>query len=276
MPLRYMLTALVIVIAFSCSKKKENGEPVPPIPPPPPTVPVLLKEIVVPNIPSPHYHFEYDTSGKYSFASFASGDRMYNIFYNGDKISEMRNNIFINHDTLRYVYEANKVRTVNYIDENNFLYKRCNLFYTADKLQKIEWERNRFIGFVVDRTMTLTYLPDGNLEEMIDHIPAIAGLQNESTLVTRFGQYDTRINKEDFILFQEGGNPHMLLFPEIQLQKNNPRKVTRTGTGLHYTIDYTYTYNDKNVPLTKNGLVTITNGSAAGQQFQTNSFYSYY
>jgi hypothetical protein len=271
MPLRYMMTGMVIVILLSCNKKKESTDN--PLTPPPP---VFLKDIVVSNLPSPHYHFEYDSSGKYTFALFASGNRMYSIMHDGNRISELRNNTFINHDTLRYIYDANRVRTVNYIDESNSLYKRANLFYNSDKLQKIEWERNFAGGFPVDRRITFIYLPDGNLSEMTDHLPAIPGVQNEVTLITRFEQYDTKINKDDFMLLNEGGNPHVLIFPGLQIQKNNPHKIIRTGTGLHYTIDQTYTYSNKNVPLTKTGIVTINSGASAGQQFQSNTAYTYY
>ena len=59
-------------------------------------------------------------------------------------------------------------------------------------------------------------------------------------------------------------------------QKGNPARVTRTGDGLNYVVDYTYTYDDKKRPLAKTGDVTFTNGPTAGQKFQTLSVFSYY
>jgi hypothetical protein len=252
---------------FSCNKRKEAM-------PVQPAEPVFLKDITIPNIPSPHYHFEYDSTGKYKFVSFAAGLRMYDVIYDGDKISVLRNNTFVNHDTLRYTYDAGRVTLIKYINDFNEVYKRCFLTYTGDKLQIIEWELSQGINFIVDRTMTFTYLPDGNLSQMNDHHPAING-QPEAILITKFEQYDNKLNKDDFSLVHENGNPHMLLLP-VQLQKNNPRKVIRTGTGLNYTIDYTYTYNDKNAILTKTGDLVWTNGPNTGQHFQTNATFTYY
>ena len=62
----------------------------------------------------------------------------------------------------------------------------------------------------------------------------------------------------------------------MQLQKGNPARQTHTGDGVNFTVDYSYSYDDKNRPLTKHGEVTLLNGSDAGQKFQTNSLFSYY
>lgn len=269
----YLLAAIAIVIAFSCNKKKDKTElPVPPSAPDP----VLLKDITVPNLPSPHYHFEYDNTGKMSFASHASGFRMYNIFHDGNILSEMRNNTMVNHDTVRYFYNAGKASVIQYISEDNIVTKRVFLTYIGDKLQEVEWERNvPGTGFIVDRTMTFTYLADGNVSQLTDHSPAILG-QPEINNITRFEQYDTKICPDDFMLLHEGGNPHMILLPGIKLQKNNPGKLIRTGTGVNYTVDYSYTYNNRNVPLTKSGDLVWTSGPNAGQHFQTNAMLTYY
>ena len=68
---------------------------------------------------------------------------------------------------------------------------------------------------------------------------------------------------------------HLVLLP-VQLQKSNPRRVTRTGDGQNYVAEYTYTYDGSNRPLTRSGLVTFTNGTNVGRQFQTSSVLSYY
>jgi hypothetical protein len=41
-------------------------------------------------------------------------------------------------------------------------------------------------------------------------------------------------------------------------------------------VDFTYTYDASNRPLTKLGQVTITNGTNPGQQSQTSAVFSYY
>jgi hypothetical protein len=266
MRLRFIIGLMTLVLLSACNKKKDEGE----IVTPPPAV--FLKDITIPGLPSPYYFFDYDASGKISFASHASGDRNYEVLYNGDKISEMRNNNAINKDTLRYTYDAaGKISVINYIDKNNFNYKRCFLTYNGNKLQKIEWEANLVIGFILDRTMAFTYLADGNLSEMTDHVLPVNG-QTETIKTIKYEQYDDKQNTDDFILVHEGGN-HMLLFPGLKLQKNNPRKVTRLN---FYTIDYTYTYNDKGAVLTKTGDMLFTHGPNQGQRFQTNATHTYY
>ena len=64
----FVLTAFTL---FSCKKEKY----IPPVSPTPdPVIPaVLLKDIEIPNLLSPYYHFEYDTAGGVVFVSFASG-----------------------------------------------------------------------------------------------------------------------------------------------------------------------------------------------------------
>ncbi len=67
-----------------------------------------------------------------------------------------------------------------------------------------------------------------------------------------------------------------MLLPEVHLQKGNPRRQTRTGDGLNFVVDYTYTYDDQSRPLSKIGALTITNGPDAGRQIQTSSVFSDY
>ncbi len=99
--------------------------------------------------------------------------------------------------------------------------------------------------------------------------------QDEVTYVSRFEQYDDKVNTDAFWLIHDT-NDHLFLLPGVQLQKNNPRKLIRTGGGNDYTIDYTYTYNDRNAPLTKTGDAIFTSGPNAGQRWQANAAYNYY
>jgi hypothetical protein len=62
----------------------------------------------------------------------------------------------------------------------------------------------------------------------------------------------------------------------VQLQKNNPLKVTRSGDGINFIVESTYTYSDKNAPLIQNGKITVLNGANAGEVIQTQSTFSYY
>jgi hypothetical protein len=249
--------------------------PPPPPPPPPPTV--LLKDIVIPTLPSPYYHFEYDATGRIAVASFASGLTNYDVTYDGGRIAELRNNILVNHDRLVYVYDdAGRVSLVREVDETGVTFTLVVLSYDGQRLIGLERDRRAQGGFVIDKTMSMTYDADGNLQDLTEHRPAVTGLQDEETSVVHFEQYDAGINVDGFGLIHDDFFDHLVLLPGVQLQKTNPRRETRTGDGLNYVVDYTYTYDNQNRPLSKIGALTITNGADAGRQVQTNSAFSYY
>src|SRR5436309_1894963 len=90
----------ICVICLSCRKEHI---PTPITTPPAPVKKILLKDITVPHLPSPYYHFEYRPDSAVAKVSFASEYTSYEVVYSGNRISEMRNNIIVNHDTLRYV-----------------------------------------------------------------------------------------------------------------------------------------------------------------------------
>ena len=114
-----------------------------------PVAAVLLKDVVLSNLPSPYYHFEYDTKGKVSFVSFASDFNRYNVIYRQSKISEMKNNILVNKDRLKYLYDsAGRVSTVKYTDSTGVVYARVNFTYNGQKLIKVKRERKSEAGFI--------------------------------------------------------------------------------------------------------------------------------
>jgi hypothetical protein len=241
-------------------------------------VPVVtgLKEIVLSSLPSPYYHFEYDSTGRVTFASFASDFARYDVIYAGGRISEMDNNILVNHDRLVYVYDdSGRVALVREIDENGTVFELLVFTYDGQKLIGLERHRRVSGDFVIDKTMTLSYFPDGTLRELAQHRPAIPGFQDEQRYADLFEQYDTGINVDGFDLLHDDFFDHLVLLP-VELQKGNPRRVTRTGDGSNYVAEYTYTYDAGNRPLTRSGLITLTNGATPGQQFQTSAVYSYY
>src|SRR5690349_3794506 len=93
---------LMVVALFSCKKDKIETKPSSPTP----SNGLLLKDVVVPSLPSPYYHLEYDSSGKIVFVSFASELTRYHVIYDGKRITEMRNDILVNKDRLQYVYDG--------------------------------------------------------------------------------------------------------------------------------------------------------------------------
>jgi hypothetical protein len=269
---------IAVVLLFSCEKSQDgsNRPPATTPPPPPPPPPVFLKEEILPGLPSPYYHFEYDGTGKTSFVSFASDFFRYDVFYDNGRITEMRNNILVNKDRLQYVYNnAGKVEAVNYADSTGSVYTRVNLTYDGNKLVNLERKKKFGTVFVSDKMMSMTYYPDDNLKDLTYHYLPVNG-QAEATFTSRFEQYDDKINVDAYEMIHNEFFDHFFLLPGVQLQKNNAAKETRTGDGSNYSITYAYTYNNHNAPVTRNGDMVILNGTDAGHHFQLSAVYSYY
>jgi hypothetical protein len=238
--------------------------------------PVLLRDIVIPTLPSPLYHFEYDSTGRPSEVSFASGFTRYNIEYDHDRIAEMRDSTLVDRTRLVYVYDgAGRVGLIKYTDEAGQVDVLVSFTYDGSRLVRLERDRRVTGGFLVDKTTTLSYYADGNLRELTEHHPAIEGYQPETTTTDRFEGYDDEVNVEAFSLLHSEFLDHLVLLPDVRLQSGNPARVTRTGDGLNYVADFTYTYDRGSRPLMKHGEVTITNGPDAGRKIQTQATYTY-
>lgn len=276
---RYAWVTIIFAVSlFSC--KKDHGNPTRPpvIPPYVPEKHVLLKDITIPHLPSPYYHFEYNTDSLVTKVDFASGFSIYDVFYNGSKISEMRNNIIINHDTLRYLYDnAGKLAMIKIINSANVIYKHVNFTYNGDRIKEIDWDHKVSDGsFIKDRTLKFTFYSNGNVETIAENRPSLGGVPEYNSLMS-FELYDDKINVDDFSLIHLTYHDHLFLPQGFRLQKNNPgrERLSVNGTDL-YTVDYTYTYNNDNTPSVKAGDLLYLSGSDAGKSFQTNSFYTYY
>jgi hypothetical protein len=132
-------------------------------------------------------------------------------------------------------------------------------------------------GMIIEKTMRLTYGADGNLSTITEHRMPIEGVQEDATSITRFEDYDTGINVDGFSVIHNEPFDHLVLLPGVQFQKNNPRRETRTGDGVNYSVAYTYGYDtDGKRPLTKIGDLVVTTGSDAGARVQTSSVFTYY
>jgi hypothetical protein len=275
--MRLRLSRLLVLAAIvsACNGDSGTTAPTPPPPPPPPQPSVLLRDIVIPNLPSPFYHFEYDAAGRVSFASYASDLFRYDVRYDGGRISEMQNNILVNHDRLNYVYDdAGRVASVRYINESGVIFVALFLSYEGQQLTGLERDRKVEGGYIVDKTMSLSYYADGNLKELTEQLRSPDG--TVSTTVDRFEQYDDKTNVDGFSLIHDEFFDHLVLLPQVQLQKGNPGRQLHSGDGINYTVDYRYVYDDKNRPLTKNGDLAVLNGSDAGRRFQIQSTFTYY
>ncbi len=237
---------------------------------------VLLKDIVVTSLPSPYYHFEYEAGGRITRVSFASDLRTYDVGYLDGRIVELRNHTAGNMDRLQYVYDpAGRVQTVNYLDATGAVFTRVRLAYGGDRLSRLDRERKVQTAFTIDKTMSFSYYADGNLQEIVDHRPAIDG-QAATTTVDRFEQYDENVNVDAFGLIHNDFFDHVVLLPDVPLQKGNPARETFTGGGTDYRFDYTYTYHEHKRPLARQGTATILSGPDAGRVIPLSTTYSYY
>src|SRR5678816_2981040 len=100
--MRLAIAVVMVILAMvSCQKETVTIPSVPQAS----NKKILLKDITIPHLPSPYYHFEYNADSTVAKVSFDSGLTMYDLVYSGSRIGEMRNNIIVNHDTLRYVYD---------------------------------------------------------------------------------------------------------------------------------------------------------------------------
>jgi hypothetical protein len=269
---RAIMMTLAAAVVLGCGGETGSTSPTPPVPP---TPTVLLKDVEITRLPSPYYHFEYDTTGRLTLASFASELTRYNVVYDGGRIHELDNTAG-NRDRLEYTYDdAGRVGLIKYIDASGQVFTVVFFTYDGSKLVKLERNRRVPSGFIFDKEMSFSYYPDGNVRDITEHHPAFDG-PAETTTVDHYERYDDRINVDDFDLLHTEFFDHLLLLPGVRLQKGNPGRVTHTGDGDNYTVDYAYTYDDAGRPLTKSGELVFLTGPDTGKKFQTHSQFSYY
>jgi hypothetical protein len=269
------LLFLLSILFVACRKGNDTNPPIVP-PPPPPAPSFFLKEIQINSLPSPYYHFEYNSTGQVIFASFASGFDVYQVSYNNGRISQMTNSGVANFDTLKYAYDnIGRINMVTYVSFLGNARARVILTYDGQKLMVLTRQLKINSDFVTDKTMSFSYYPDGNVSEILQHRFAVAG-QSDVIYSDKFEQYDNKINTDGFSLVHDDFFDNLILLPGIQFQKNNPGKITHTGDGDNFRFVSSYTYNDKNLPVTRTDEITILNGANAGQVFQSGATYSYY
>jgi YD repeat-containing protein len=239
---------------------------------------VLLKDVVLSSLPSPYYEFAYDGAGRITRASLASGLRSYDVAYDGDRIAAMRTFGPSARDRLQYAYAASgDLVAIEYVvDANDSVYTRLMFTFAGNSLTQIERQVRVDGGFIIDKTTSLSYYTDGNVETITEHRPAIAGVQDETTVVDRFENYDDGLNVDGFSLIHTEFFDHLVLLPGVVLQHGNPARVTHTGDGLELTVDYTYAYDAQGRPVTKTGDLTINSGVDAGRKFVISSAFTYY
>jgi len=140
-------------------------------------------------------------------------------------------------------------------------------------LEKLEWQvLTAPDQFSPENYQQFTYYEDGNLNNLTSHRYAINGVA-ESTFTDHFEHYDNKPNPEGFSVVHPLQNMHLLLFPSFIIQKNNPGREIRTGDGVNYEVNYTYTLDGAGRPINKAGVMRFTNDP---RPFDLLSTYSYY
>lgn len=270
--------AMALISVLSCDENHRTCEERPSLDIPPSpflSKKILLKDIIIPNLPSPYYHFEYAEDSTLQFVSFGSGFNAYDVLHDGFKFIEMRNNIIVNHDTLRYAYDQDKrVQSIQFINDANEIYRQVLFCYDRQFLKEVRWlQKVNDSDFVTFRTVSLTYFTDDNAQQLTEHRPEFNGTP-ESGYTIQWEDYDDSTNVDDFMELHDGTHDHLFLPSGFRIQKNNPRKEIFSAIGgLAYTATYTYVYNEKGAPLVKNGSIVF---SGSGQTFQSTTNYSYY
>src|SRR6476620_4338335 len=137
MRMKFILAVLLLAISFSCKKLHTDYPPLPT----PNFVDLKLKDIVIQNLPSPYYHFEYDNDGRISKFDFATG-WFYGMTYSGNNITLMKDyNASITGDSIKYVYSNDTLTNILVISDGGINYRRAFLSYNAEgQLQMLDWE----------------------------------------------------------------------------------------------------------------------------------------
>jgi hypothetical protein len=273
--LKKAILAAAITCIMACHK---GGNPVTDIPEPPDRQLILVKDIVISNLPSPYYHFEYSDSGKISLASFAADFLITKFDYNKNLVLRSHNSGPANQDQLNYLYDSiQRPIQIDYMNKDGKTYKRVKCMYNGFQLQLLTRSVKIANVFVIEKVMKFTYNPGGNLRRIEQHFPAIESTnQDSASFSDDFEAYDTSINPEGFSLLHDEFFDNLVVIPGIVIQKSNPGKVKRTGDGLNYEITNKYTYTNNNAPLIRSGDILITNGKDAGRHITSNSQFSYY
>jgi hypothetical protein len=272
MKTKHILLVSIVLAALSCRKGNEPK----PIPPPAPGV-IRLKDVNIAHLPNPYYHFVYDNAGLITAASYSDSMAFYDVFYNANKkISRMQNKSFGNRDVLNYQYDNGDVSVITITNEAGVIYAHGFFDYNyTHQLINVEWEVKAEGGFLIERTLDLSYTADGNVKDIVTHIHAMDG-QPAVTFTTTYSNYDDKKNVDGFSLLHPDQFHHLYLLPGVKLQLNNHRREVRTGDVSNYTVDYTYTYDSKGRPTIQNGDFQWTSGSDAGKHTPLHTGYSYY
>ncbi|MBC7830168.1 MAG: hypothetical protein H7122_20665 [Chitinophagaceae bacterium] len=274
---KYFISLAAIVVGATISCKKDNDALQPPDLPAPidDARTVLLKEVVVQSLPSPYFHFTYDSLKYVTQINFASGFSIYSVEYENKRVKKMTN--FITGSSILYSYSNNHVSEINEFSASTGDKKFCyKLFYNSgNQLVQILWfEFFSNSNGELYKKSELACHTDGNLAEIDHHFRTSPG-QLSLGKKEKFSNYDNKTNVDDFYLIEDFFDTYLFL-PQVKLQRNNPQRQQISGTSNDYDIVYTYDYQN-DLPVKRTGMVTQTGRNGGGvQPIQITHMYNYY
>src|SRR3954469_14050327 len=128
----FLVFIAIIVAIVSCKKKDIITDPVIVDSVISDARTVLLKNIEADRLPSPYYHFEYDSLHFVKRISFASDFFAYDVSYENKRVSKMTN--IIHHSSLVYKYTDKQVSEINeFSGTNGKLVFNYHFSYNSDK-----------------------------------------------------------------------------------------------------------------------------------------------
>lgn len=279
-----MYSKSLLLVCLLCSLigcRKNNCEEAPQPPPPEDDIPaVKLRTMSVSRLPDPYYHFTYNDSGYITRVNHASGLIFYDLSYANKRIRQILVNkdiaADINKDRLDYEYANGQPTVVRVTNKQGLLYRRCRLSYAPSRqLQQLTWEINPGSGFVTEQTLQFSYYADSNLKEIAYHDFPV-GPVAENTYADHFEEYDDGTNVDGFTWLHTPRH-HPVLIPAVVLQRNNPRRVYRTGERtVTYDARYQYFYDGTNRTLIKFGEAIVKEINGDTSQFHSATTYTYY
>ncbi len=260
------LAGLLMITA--CEKDMDTAPSSPVLPDDKRTI--LLKDVVEQGMPSPYFHFDYD-SGYASHISFASGFFQYDVKYNDKRVASMTNRP--DGAKLTYFYSEGKVARIRK-EVFGLLMWSYEMKYTNNQLNEVKWYRHHTAGdSILERKMELFYRPDGNLS-MYKNYMRTPGAEPALVQTVIFTNYDNGKNVDDFYLYKSFFED-LLYLPQVKLQKNNPGMVRILGDQNDFEIEYVYTYQD-GLPVQKKGTFRQTRGNGPGGITHLLTTYTYY
>lgn len=260
----------VTIVFVACDKDSAPPQSIPD------TAENRLRTMQIGSLPSPWYALTYNNEGYITHVSHASGDRDLDVFYRNGQISHMLSTHPINHDSIAYNYTNGKLNVITLYDEARISFQRCFIDYDQlGRISVMEWERKQAAGFVADRTLLFSYNATGNLATRTEQRMAIPNQQTAATFTDTYSDYDTKKNAESLTVIHDGTGS-LVLLPAARFRNNNPGRVVRSGTGSSYEIDFSYTYNDNDLPTGRTGIMRITSGNGTGDIINLTASYSYF